>query len=80
MRLIQMPLFLVAVFQMKLDSLEEGKNNRAITSKVSLNEKNLKTVFLKPIYGDASGVRGAALLGRQNLIILNSYSIFIFIK
>tara|TARA_Y100001970_G_scaffold269948_1_gene363257 strand:- start:6798 stop:7703 length:906 start_codon:yes stop_codon:yes gene_type:complete len=33
-----------------------------------LNEKNLKTVFLKPIYGDASGVRGAALLGRQNLI------------
>ena len=33
-----------------------------------LNEKNLKTVFLKPRYGDASGVRGAALLGRQNLI------------
>ena len=26
------------------------------------------SVFLKPIYGDASGVRGAALLGRQNLI------------
>ena len=48
----------------EIDFLEEIKEN------VSgyLNEKNLKTVFLKPIYGDASGVRGAALLGRQNLI------------
>ena len=48
----------------EIDFLEEVK---LITSKY-LNEKNLKTVFLKPIYGDASGVRGAALLGRQNLI------------
>ena len=40
---------------------------KLMTSKY-LNEKNLKTVFLKPIYGDASGVRGAALLGRENLI------------
>ena len=44
--------------------LDELKN---ISAKL-LNEQNLKTVFLKPIYGDASGVRGAALLGRQNLI------------
>ena len=48
----------------EIDFLDEVK---LITSKY-LNEKNLKTVFLKPIYGDASGVRGAALLGRQNLI------------
>ena len=48
----------------EIDFLDEVK---IITSKY-LNEKNLKTVFLKPIYGDASGVRGAALLGRQNLI------------
>ena len=48
----------------EIDFLDEVKQ---ITSKY-LNEKNLKTVFLKPIYGDASGVRGAALLGRQNLI------------
>ncbi len=48
----------------EIDFLDEIK---LITSKY-LNEKNLKTVFLKPIYGDSSGVRGAALLGRQNLI------------
>ena len=47
----------------EIDFLDELKN---MSSKF-LNEKNLKTVFLKPIYGDASGVRGAALLGRQNL-------------
>jgi fructokinase len=29
---------------------------------------NLKTNFIKPKYGDASGVRGAALLGRDNFI------------
>ena len=33
-----------------------------------LDIPNLKTVFLKPLYGDASGVRGAALLGRDNFI------------
>ena len=48
----------------EIDFLDEVKS---MTSRY-LNEKNLKTVFLKPIYGDASGVRGAALLGRQNLI------------
>ena len=29
---------------------------------------NLKTTFIKPKFGDASGVRGAALLGRNNSI------------
>ena len=32
-----------------------------------LNEKEINTVFLKPKYGDASGVRGAAWLGRKLL-------------
>ena len=48
----------------EIDFLEELK----LLTSGYLNEKNLKTVFLKPIYGDAIGVRGAALLGRQNLI------------
>ncbi len=54
----------------EIDSLEEVKN---ITEKYlkdlnNLNDINLRTVFLKPKYGDASGVRGAALLSRQNLV------------
>ena len=40
---------------------------KEITSNL-INEPNLKTVFLKPLYGDASGVRGAALLGRKKSI------------
>lgn len=48
----------------EIDFLDEIKSN---TSKY-ISEPNLKTVFLKPLYGDASGVRGAALLGRQTLI------------
>ena len=48
----------------EIDFLDEIKN---ITSKY-INEPNLKTVFLKPKYGDASGVRGAAILSRQNSI------------
>ena len=32
-----------------------------------LNEKEINTIFLKPKYGDASGVRGAAWLGRKSL-------------
>ena len=32
-----------------------------------LNEKKINTIFLKPKYGDASGVRGAAWLGRKML-------------
>ena len=48
----------------EIDFLDEIKR---ITSKF-INETNLKTIFLKPLYGDASGVRGAALLGRENFI------------
>ena len=48
----------------EIDFLDEIKK---ITSDL-INEPNLKTVFLKPLYGDASGVRGAALLGRNNSI------------
>ena len=48
----------------EIDFLDEIK---ILTSKL-INEPNLKTVFLKPLYGDASGVRGAALLGRENFI------------
>ena len=48
----------------EIDFLDEVK---LLTSKL-INEPNLKTVFLKPLYGDASGVRGAALLGRDNFI------------
>ena len=47
-----------------VDFLEELKS---IISNL-VNEPNLKTVFLKPLYGDASGVRGAALLGKNNFI------------
>ncbi|MDA8618884.1 ROK family protein [Candidatus Pelagibacter bacterium] len=48
----------------EIDFLDEIK---LLSSKL-INEPNLKTVFLKPLYGDASGVRGAALLGRDNFI------------
>ena len=33
----------------------------------NLKVKNLNTVFLKPDFGDASGVRGAAMLGRKSI-------------
>ena len=48
----------------EIDFLNEIKK---ITSNL-INESNLKTIFLKPLYGDASGVRGAALLGRSESI------------
>ena len=53
----------------EIHSLEEVKN---ITEKYlknfnNLKNVNLRTVFLKPKYGDASGVRGAALLGRKQI-------------
>ena len=48
----------------EIDFLDEIKKK---TSSF-LNEPNLKTVFLKPKYGDASGVRGAAILSRQSSI------------
>ena len=48
----------------EIDFLDEVK---LLTSKL-INEPNLKTVFLKPLFGDASGVRGAALLGKDDFI------------
>ena len=41
-----------------LDEIKEKVMN-------NLNVKKLNTVFIKPLYGDASGVRGAARLGRS---------------
>ena len=32
-----------------------------------LNEGKINTAFIKPMYGDASGVRGAARLGRKSI-------------
>ena len=34
----------------------------------NIKNVNLKTIFLKPKFGDASGVRGAAILSKQNSI------------
>ncbi len=48
----------------EIDFLDEIKQKTSMF----INEPNLKTVFLKPKYGDASGVRGAAILSRQNSI------------
>ena len=48
----------------EIDFLDEIKT---MSAKL-INEPNLKTVFLKPKFGDASGVRGAAILSRQNFI------------
>ena len=48
----------------EIDFIDDIKNK---TSEL-INEPYLKTVFLKPKYGDASGVRGAAILSRQNSI------------
>ena len=48
----------------EIDFLDEIKK---ITSDL-INEPNLKTIFLKPLFGDASGVRGAALLGKNTSI------------
>ena len=48
----------------EIDFLDETKK---ITSNL-INEPNLKTIFLKPLFGDASGVRGAALLGKNTSI------------
>ena len=54
----------------ELESLDEIKNltEKYLSSFNNIKNVNLKTVFLKPKYGDASGVRGAALLGKNNFI------------
>tara|TARA_Y100000817_G_scaffold193698_1_gene151450 strand:+ start:153 stop:1040 length:888 start_codon:yes stop_codon:yes gene_type:complete len=54
----------------EIESLEKIKKNteKYLLDFNNIKEINLRTVFLKPKYGDASGVRGAAILNRQNLI------------
>ena len=54
----------------ELESLDEIKNltEKYLSNFNNIKNVNLKTVFLKPKYGDASGVRGAALLGKNNFI------------
>ena len=60
------------VFQLTLLSYEKQLKEKIGLDEFTIlkifNEPNLKTVFLKPKYGDASGVRGAAILSRQNSI------------
>ena len=48
----------------EIDFLDQIKKKTSLF----INEPKLKTVFLKPKYGDASGVRGAAILSRQSSI------------
>ena len=54
----------------EIKSLDEVKiiTEKYLSEFNNIKKVNLKTVFLKPKYGDASGVRGAAILNRQNLI------------
>ena len=50
--------FLIFFAKLQLDEIKK------VTEKW-LNEKEINTVFPKPKYGDASGVRGAAWLGKN---------------
>ena len=54
----------------ELESLDEIKDltEKYLSNFNNIKNVNLKTAFLKPKYGDASGVRGAALLGKNNFI------------
>ena len=54
----------------EIKSLEEIKiiTEKYLSEFNNIKKVDLKTVFLKPKYGDASGVRGAAILNRQILI------------
>ena len=54
----------------EIESLDSVKKNteKYLLDFNNIKKVNLRTVFLKPKYGDASGVRGAAILNRQNLI------------
>lgn len=54
----------------EIGSLDKIKNITEIylANFNNLKKIKLKTSFLKPMYGDASGVRGAAILSRQNSI------------
>ena len=52
----------------EIESLEQIKDitEKYLSNFNNIEKVNLKTSFLKPKYGDASGVRGAAILSRQN--------------
>ena len=54
----------------ELDSLDKIKKltENYLSNFNNIQDFNLRTSFLKPKYGDASGVRGAAILSRQNFI------------
>ena len=54
----------------EIKSLEQIKDitEKYLSNFNNIEKVNLKTPFLKPKYGDASGVRGAAILSRQNSI------------
>ena len=54
----------------EIESLDEIKKitEKYLSNFNNIKNVNLKTAFLKPKYGDASGVRGAALLSNNNFI------------
>ena len=54
----------------EIESLDEIKKTTEIylSNFNNIKNVNLKTIFLKPKFGDASGVRGAAILSKQNAI------------
>ena len=54
----------------EIESLDEIKKitEKYLSNFNNIKNVNLKTIFLKPKFGDASGVRGAAILGKQNTI------------
>ena len=54
----------------EIESLDEIKKNteKYLSDFNNIENIKLKTLFLKAKYGDASGVRGAAILSKQNFI------------
>ncbi len=54
----------------EIESLDEIKKTteKYLSNFNNIKNMNLKTIFLKPKFGDASGVRGAAILSKQNAI------------
>ena len=54
----------------EIESLDEIKKTteKYLSNFNNIKDVNLKTIFLKPKFGDASGVRGAAILSKQNAI------------
>ena len=54
----------------EIESLDEIKKTteKFLSNFNNIKNVKLKTIFLKPKFGDASGVRGAAILSKQNAI------------